>query len=336
MLKGQLFLPAASSVAGTPSSSQPLNLQGWDGSNPTTFQWLVNDAGKLNLLTAAGTNPTADSGLTVASNGTISFAPGQTFPGTQTSLGAGPGISISGNTVANTGVLSVAAGNSGIIVGGPPTNRTISNAGVVSFNGRAGPVAAAVGDYSFAQIAGQLTPGQAAPGTYGISINGTAATATTAGTANTAALASNATALGGVAPANYARVDVGNAFTGNQTVNGNATVSGNVVANGSVTIGAGAAISKHMSTTVSVSFSPLKPGGCSQVQFSDTRLVGAADGDTVALGVSTALMSAAGIPMYTAWVTGSGTITIRACNLDPSTNQKTGVAGTIRVDVWKH
>jgi len=106
--------------------------------------------------------------------------------------------------------------------------------------------------------------------------------------------------------------------------NGNVTTSGKLTAAGAI-LGPGA--------TFSASFPALKPVGCSALTFT---LAGATDGDTVTLGVPNALMTAAGIPIYTAWVSAANTITIRACNLDPNVNQKTGVLGVIRVDVWKH
>jgi hypothetical protein len=73
-------------------------------------------------------------------------------------LTAGTGISITGNTIANTGVLS--------------------------FNTRTGAVVPAANDYSFSMISGTVAPAQLS-GTYGISITGNAATATSAATAVT-------------------------------------------------------------------------------------------------------------------------------------------------------
>ncbi|HEV2233805.1 MAG TPA: hypothetical protein VGV68_10425, partial [Terriglobia bacterium] len=77
----------------------------------------------------------------------------------------------------------------------------------------------------------------------------------------------------------------------------------------------------------------LKPGTCTAAIFTHT---GAADGDTIAMGVPNAMMTVAGVPIYSAWVSAADTITIRECNLDPNINQKTGASGTIRVDLWKH
>jgi hypothetical protein len=129
-INGELLLPSLNSTPSTPSASQPLNLQGWDGTNATVFQWLVNSGGKLDLFTATGGGAPADSGLTIGPDGKISFANGQTFPGTQGSLTAGTGISITSAAINNTGVLSTTAGT-GISITGT-TNPTISNVGVLS------------------------------------------------------------------------------------------------------------------------------------------------------------------------------------------------------------
>jgi hypothetical protein len=184
-VNGPLSLPATGSG---PSASQPLDLAGADGSNqPALFRWQVNNTGKLDLLTATGGGSAMPSGLLIGSDGKITFAANQTFPGTQ-SLTAGTGIAINGNAIDNTGVLS--------------------------FNGRNGSVSPATGDYSFAQITGAITSGQAAPGLYAIDISGNANTANTAGSAATAATAGDASNLGGVPAANYARRDTDNTFTG--------------------------------------------------------------------------------------------------------------------------
>jgi hypothetical protein len=44
----------------------------------------------------------------------------------------------------------------------------------------------------------------------------------------------------------------------------------------------------------------------------------------------------AGTINYFAWVSAANSITIRACNIDPSVKQTAPGAGAIRVDVWKH
>ncbi len=81
-VNGTLTLPAVNPAVASPS--QALVLSGSDGTNPTTFQWNVDSTGNLDLSTATGGNALTDPGLDIASTGIITFAPGQTFPGTGT------------------------------------------------------------------------------------------------------------------------------------------------------------------------------------------------------------------------------------------------------------
>jgi hypothetical protein len=234
-VNGTLSLPATGTG---PSPSQAFEMAGSDAGNQATlFRWQVNNTGLLNLFTATNGNAAADSGLKIGSDGKITFAAGQTFPGTQSALTAGSGISILSNTISNTGALS--------------------------FNGRNGAVTPQSADYSFAQISGTITPSQAGAGTYGIDISGNAATATsavTAASATTAASAAavpfsgvttgsnttaltigtggsllatgtgviDATQLGGVAAATYVRTDQANTYNvgSKQTFKASATVAG--------------------------------------------------------------------------------------------------------------
>jgi len=133
---------------------------------------------------------------------------------------------------------------------------------------------------------------------------GNAAYATSAGSALTAlsassaSTASNATSLDGITGGNYARLDVGNTFSGDQNVTGNLNVTGTIT--GKVTIGAsGTPITEHLSILVNATFPALHPSSCASSSFTVT---GAADGDTVALGIPNALMSLGGTPIYMAWV----------------------------------
>ena len=72
-----------------------------------------NPSGKLNLLFGSGGATPAETGLSVASNGQITFAAGQTFPGaggggTVTSVATGAGLT--GGTIVSAGTISIAAG----------------------------------------------------------------------------------------------------------------------------------------------------------------------------------------------------------------------------------
>jgi hypothetical protein len=173
-----------------------------------------------------------------------------------------------------------------------------------------------------------LNPASLTGGTAGINITGSAASATTAATA------SNSTALGGVAAASYARVDIGNSFSGNQTVTGNLTVSAKSVTTGTTTLGSGGTpIVQHVSLKFNPSFPALKASTCASASFTFT---GTSDGDTLALGVPNERMTGGGSLIYTAWVSAVNTVTIRGCNLSPTTAQKSAGSGLIRVDLWKH
>jgi VCBS repeat protein/FG-GAP repeat protein len=102
---------------------------------------------------------------------------------------------------------------------------------------------------------------------------------------------------------------------------------------GGVIIGGGTGITKHISILVNPSFPALKSGTCATASFT---LTGAADGDTIALGVPNARMTGGGNLIYTAWVSASNTVTVQGCNVNASSPQKTAGSGSIRVDLWKH
>ena len=96
-IRGLLTLPTTGNATATVGkNSQPLNLSGSAFNSGTatavnqTFRLQTEPAanntasasGKLNLLYYAGANAAAETGLSIASNGHITFAPGQAFPGT--------------------------------------------------------------------------------------------------------------------------------------------------------------------------------------------------------------------------------------------------------------
>ena len=171
-----------------------------------------------------------------------------------------------------------------------------------------------------------LNPAQLASGTAAINISGTAASAVNATNAG------NASNLGGVAASNYARLDIGNNLSGNQSVTGNVSASGNLSSGGSTTIGGGTPIVEHLSATFSPSFPALKPSTCLPANLG---LTGASDGDTLALGVPNARTTGGGTILYFAWVNAANSVALLACNISASP-QKTAGSGAIRVDLWKH
>ena len=96
-VRGLLSLPATGAATATAGrNSQPLSQAASSFSSSTskavtqTFQWqaeptgnnTASPSGTLNLLFGSGSSKAAETGLNIASNGKITFAPGQTFPGT--------------------------------------------------------------------------------------------------------------------------------------------------------------------------------------------------------------------------------------------------------------
>jgi hypothetical protein len=136
-IRGILSLPATGTATATGGkNSQPLNLtaSAFNSSTSTalgqTFQWqaeaAANDtsspSGTLNLLFGSGANKAAETGLNIASNGVISFAAGQTFPGTGTGNGTITGV--------NPGTDMTGGGTSGSVTLNVDTTRVVT--GVVA------------------------------------------------------------------------------------------------------------------------------------------------------------------------------------------------------------
>jgi len=110
-IRGELSLPATGTAkASAGDNSQPLDLaasafnSGTGTAVTQTFQWQAepvgnntsNASGSLNLLYGTGSNKPSETGLNIANNGQITFANGQTFPGTGTvtSVGSGAGLTV--------------------------------------------------------------------------------------------------------------------------------------------------------------------------------------------------------------------------------------------------
>jgi hypothetical protein len=128
IVRGDLRLPAAgTATTKAGKSSQPTTLTASVyNSNagtavPQNFRWQAepvgndsaNTSGSLNLLFGAGSNPISETGLNIASNGKITFASGQTFPGTGTVTSVGlsapnSDFTVSGSPVTGAGTLGLA------------------------------------------------------------------------------------------------------------------------------------------------------------------------------------------------------------------------------------
>jgi hypothetical protein len=129
-IRGLFSLPATgTATASAGFNSQPMDLvtsvfnSGTSTAVPQTFQWQTepvgnntsNATGSLNLLFGQGTNKPAETGLNIASNGKITFATGQTFPGTGTITGVAAGTDLtgggnSGNVTLNVDTTKVVTG----------------------------------------------------------------------------------------------------------------------------------------------------------------------------------------------------------------------------------
>jgi hypothetical protein len=126
-IRGTLALPApAVATATAGKNSEPLNLttSAFNSTTKTavgqTFRWQAEPAanntsaatGTLNLLFGEGTSTPAETGLHIANDGQITFASGQTFPGTGngsvTSVASGGGLT--GGPITASGTLRIATG----------------------------------------------------------------------------------------------------------------------------------------------------------------------------------------------------------------------------------
>jgi hypothetical protein len=124
-IRGLLSLPATgTATAAGGKISQPIDLvasafnSGTSTAVNQTFQWqaepaannTVNPSGTLNLLYGLGATKPSETGLHIASDGQISFATGQTFPGTGTVSSVGSGAGLTGGPITGSGSLSIATG----------------------------------------------------------------------------------------------------------------------------------------------------------------------------------------------------------------------------------
>jgi len=162
-IRGALTLPATGTATATSGkNSQPLSLtaSAFNSTSSTAlnqvFQWQAeptsNDtgapSGTLNLLFGEGATKPSETGLNIASNGQITFAAGQTFPGTGTGDGTITGVTAgtdltgggtAGNVTLNLNRSAINALYARLAANNTFTGtQTINNTTIVSGTNRAG------------------------------------------------------------------------------------------------------------------------------------------------------------------------------------------------------
>jgi hypothetical protein len=121
-VRGTLVLPAtgtATAAAGKASQPESMAASSFNSGASTpvteTFQLKaepVNNntpsaSASLNVLFGQGTNAPAETGLKINSNGRITFAAGQAFPGTGTVSSVGSGLGLTGGPITGSGTLAI-------------------------------------------------------------------------------------------------------------------------------------------------------------------------------------------------------------------------------------
>ena len=242
-LGGATTLPATgTATASAGNDSEPLDLvasafnSGVNEAIPQTFQLQAEPVGNgtatasgtLNLLYGSGASAPAETGLSIASNGQITFAAGQAFPGTGsgtvTSVGSGTGLT--GGPITGSGTLSLApnacaAGNA--LTALPFTCSPFATLGANTFSGSQtvnGNVSAS----------GQFVS-TVATGTAPLQVTSTTQVANL-----------NASLLGGLAATSFQPAG-SYATLGANTFSGNQSITGNLTTTGSLTTGTGSTFS---------------------------------------------------------------------------------------------
>jgi hypothetical protein len=177
-VRGNLSLPATgTSTATSGKNSQPTTLTAsvfnrtTGTAVPQNFRWQAEPAanntsspsGTMNLLFGSGSNPINETGLKIASNGQISFANGQVFPGTGSVTSVGLSASASDFTVTGSPVTSI--GNLTLNWTVAPASLNTPNAIVkrdASGNMAAGVISATVVNATNSTVNGTLTVGAGA------------------------------------------------------------------------------------------------------------------------------------------------------------------------------
>ncbi len=187
-VRGTLTLPATgTATATTGKNSQPIawTASAFNSGTATAvnqvFRWqaepvgnnTLTTSGLLDLLYSTGTGTPTSTGLNIASNGRITFASGQTFPGTGdgTVNSVGTGLGLSGGPITSSGILTI---NTAVVpqlntansfTGNQTVNGNVSATGLVTGSAyNIGSNLFAFGDYAkgnaFLGFAGNTTTAQ--------------------------------------------------------------------------------------------------------------------------------------------------------------------------------
>jgi len=214
----------ASSFNSTSSTalSQTFRLQAEPAANDTTAP-----LGTLNLLYGLGATAPTETGFKISSKGVLTFATGQTFPGTGagtiTGITTAAGSGLAGGGVKGTLTLSVpAAGITNAMLAHPSLTVTpgtgLTGGGLVALG------STITLNVNTAKIP-QLSTANTFVGNQTVTGTVTATSFTGGGAGLTNVTASNSAELGGLASSAYAKLAAANTFTGTQTVNGTVEVT---------------------------------------------------------------------------------------------------------------
>jgi len=232
---GKLNLPAlglATATAGKNSQPQSFVASVFNSTTstavPQTFQWQAepvgNDTstatGSLNLLFGSGTSKPVETGLHIASNGQITFATGQTFPGTGngTVTNVATGLGLTGGPITTTGTLAI---DTTKIPQLGAANTFVGNQSITGNLSASGSVTAQVGNFDGTSSSPLLNIVQTGTGDGGV-ITAATGYAGLLVTGNSIGVQGTANASGGAGLAGYSTNGYGvygsdSASTGNAT-----------------------------------------------------------------------------------------------------------------------
>lgn len=128
------------------------------------------------------------------------------------------------------------------------------------------------------------------------------------------------------------RADKTIALRGNTTIAGTTAITGNTAITGTaavsstLSIGGGAAIAKVLTGTGSVDFTALAAGTCETFNITVT---GAANGDSVALGIPAAAWATTEYATIEGFVSASNVVTVKRCNITNVTTALSNPAAVV-------